>query len=57
MWQPGAGLYRCGMITAPSEHMPRTLRWLSPIVGRLARRWIAAGMGCDSDLLAEPPSA
>ena len=37
----------CGLVAAPTTH----LRWLPPALAglarRLARRWIAAGGGCD----------
>lgn len=44
-WQTGR--YICGLVAAPATH----LRWLpaqmAPLAARLARRWIAAGAGCD----------
>jgi hypothetical protein len=43
-WQ--AGQYRCRAL----QRAPRGLK-------RLVRRWIAAGAGCDSDLIALPPAA
>jgi hypothetical protein len=43
------GLYRCGVVVAPREH----LRWLPAGLARaLARRWIGAARGCDADLQA-----
>lgn len=49
-WVPAEQRYRCGVVLAPAQHLPRwlpagALRWVS----RLARRFIAAGRGCDSD--------
>ena len=42
------GLYLCGAVLAPERHLPWLPRaWASA----LARRWIAAAKGCDSDLL------
>jgi hypothetical protein len=39
--------YRCGVIVAPGRWLP----WLpAALARRLARRWIAAARGCDSDL-------
>jgi len=35
-WDEAAARYRCGLMTK---------KWLRPLVGR----WIAAGLGCDSD--------
>ncbi len=50
------GRYSCGALTAPAEvlHAAWPSRWLRPFVlpllRRLARRWIAAGQGCDCSL-------
>jgi hypothetical protein len=57
-WQADARVYRCGAITEPEsvlrQALPSRLRWLAaalaPLMGRLSRRWIAAGQGCDSSL-------
>jgi hypothetical protein len=49
-WDERLGLYRCGLLTRPAEHLPRALRRLAPWLERLARRWIAAGRGCDSSV-------
>ena len=57
-WQPTSRLYRCGAITSAAEvvqaSLPRfalgavpLLTWL---LGRVARRWVAAGIGCDCDV-------
>ncbi len=40
-WDEGRGRYLCGALDRP---------WLAP----LARRWIAAGSGCDAQLSAAP---
>ncbi len=63
----GASAYRCGLITAPHEHLPARLqqhwpalgRMLSSVLRRVAVRFISAGSGCDADLQVEParPSA
>ncbi len=61
-WNDGAARYVCGAIDAPYSVMlsrlPSGLRWLAHpvavVLPRLARRWIAAGVGCDSSLLAAP---
>ncbi len=49
VWQEDVQRYVCGLVVAPAEH----LRWLPQrltTLGRfLARRWIAAGTGCDCD--------
>ena len=55
VWSEPAARYHCGLLTDPQ----RSIRpaWLARLVGRFARRWIAAGIGCDSDLaLAEEPN-
>jgi hypothetical protein len=62
-WVDAGGHYRCGAITAPHEVLqaalpsvlPTGLRRgaamvVAPLLQRLARRWIAAGAGCDSSL-------
>lgn len=61
-WDAAQNAYRCGAMVAPREvallALPVGAQWLAPAVacllGLLARRWIAAGMGCDSSLEAEP---
>lgn len=48
-WSGDEARYFCGLVARPSAH----LRWLprraDKMFGRLARRWIAAGIGCDFD--------
>lgn len=53
-WHEDARMYRCGMIEKPAAHLPAALRWSAPLVARLARRFVAAGIGCDSSVEAEP---
>jgi hypothetical protein len=63
-WSEASAIYRCGAISDPADvlkqALPTPLRGLAPfaapVLGRLARRWIAAGVGCDSTLepLARP---
>ena len=52
-WDDRLGRYGCEAATAPK-------RWFPALPESLARglalRWIAAGRGCDSDLLAQPAS-
>lgn len=52
-WVTAEQRYRCGVVLAPAQHLPRWLRGLPAgalrWVSRLARRFIAAGRGCDSD--------
>jgi hypothetical protein len=49
-WNDAKGQYRCGALADPARWLP----WL-PARGAaaLARRWIAAGHGCDSDYVAQ----
>ncbi len=47
-WAGTGGHYRCGVLAQPKRWLP----WLPAALARwLVRRWIAAGRGCDSDLL------
>lgn len=66
-WQAEGGLYRCGAITEPqdvlSERLPQFLQPVTGVVAGVlaltAKRWVAAGVGCDCDaeLEAESPPA
>jgi hypothetical protein len=56
-WQASDGVYRCAMVGAPRQvlqALPQPWRWLFFWMARpaawLAKRWIAAGTGCDSTL-------
>jgi hypothetical protein len=61
IWDEPLGLYRCGALLQPRQMLQSALpRWLqflvaplSAVLARMARRWIAAGSGCDSDLDAQ----
>jgi hypothetical protein len=46
-WDEAAGCYRCAMVQAPQQAWPALPRLLQPLLQRWARRWIAAGAGCD----------
>jgi hypothetical protein len=56
-WEPEVLRYRCGAVTHPNavlvERLPASLQWSVPlltwVLGRLARRWVAVGIGCDCD--------
>lgn len=52
-WQPAENRYRCGLIAQPQHHLPPGLRWLAPVLRRLAHRYIAAGSGCDASYTPE----
>ena len=54
-WDDLQKQYRCGALTDPTNVLPKSLRWLSGVLRRLARRWIAAGIGCDAALEAHLP--
>lgn len=55
-WDASEGQYRCGLVSAPERFVRPA--WLARrLVSPLARRWIAAGRGCDCDLEPQPPGA
>lgn len=55
-WDEANRLYRCGALTQPRSVLPPGFRWCAPLLQRLARRWIAAGVGCDASLEVVTPS-
>jgi hypothetical protein len=55
-WDEAGSAYRCGVLSDPDRWLPGLGAPLKGWAQALARRWIAAGAGCDSDLLADPPS-
>lgn len=64
-WDAAHVQYRCGALVAPqavlTAALPVGLRWLAaplaPMLRGAGRRWIAAGVGCDSTLEVRPPQA
>lgn len=45
-WHEADTRYRCGALVSPARWLP----WLpAPLARALARRWIAAGRGCDAE--------
>ena len=52
-WDDGLSLYRCGAVTDAADVLGRRWAWAAPLLRRLARRWIAAGTGCDATITAE----
>ncbi|MBL0086024.1 MAG: hypothetical protein IPP44_04765 [Ideonella sp.] len=55
-WFDEVGRYRCAMVDKPSSVLPNLPSWAAAVTARLARRWIAQGIGCDCDLEAAPAS-
>ena len=54
-WMPAEKAYRCGVLQATSPDTlapdaPRWKRWWRQRLHRAARRWIAAGDGCDCSM-------
>jgi len=49
-WDGGQMIYRCGALTDTEAVLGPRWRWAAPVLRRLARRWIAAGAGCDARL-------
>lgn len=57
-WVPELRQYRCSAVSHPVALLrgrwPAVwhglIPWVSPLLARLAKRWIAAGQGCDSHL-------
>lgn len=52
-WDEAARQYRCGVLM-DAGRAAASGRWSGRLRLALARRWIAAGVGCDADLRAEP---
>ena len=52
-WQADTQRYGCAMASDPVAVWPRLPLALRAPMMRLAKRWIAAGAGCDSDLVAD----
>ncbi len=52
-WQVDTQRYGCAMASDPAAVWPRLPLALRAPMMLLAKRWIAAGAGCDSDLEAE----
>jgi len=52
VWDESQKMYRCGMLIQPSTYLAwLPLRWQSWFA-RCVRRWIAAGVACDSSATA-----
>ena len=54
-WNEEATRYQCGMLMQPTHYLRwLPLRWETSF-SQLVSRWIASGIGCDSDADAETP--
>jgi hypothetical protein len=53
-WSAASRRYHCGVLADPAGLWPALPAWAVPGLQRLARRWIAAGIGCDFDADAQP---
>jgi hypothetical protein len=53
-WDGGLQRYHCAAVAAPRSVWPRLPTLLHAPLSWLARRWIAAGRGCDSTLQTRP---
>ena len=52
MWNAAERRYRCGVVSEPQRYVAP--RWFGGWLARFAMRMIAAGRGCDCDLVVEP---
>ena len=48
-WNAEARRYQCGAISDPAGVLGPRWAWGAVVFSRLARRWVAAGVGCDAD--------
>ncbi|MFZ6799590.1 hypothetical protein [Undibacterium sp. Di24W] len=48
-WHADVSQYRCGMLLRPAHYLFLLPRFLETRFRSLIRRWIAAGVACDSD--------
>ncbi|MEY2633942.1 MAG: hypothetical protein RIR00_2596 [Pseudomonadota bacterium] len=49
-WMAAEGRYHCGLLSRPADFIRGLPAAWVPRWQRLARRWIAAGQGCDCDV-------
>ena len=52
-WDEAQTRYVCGMVAQPDAYITMNWPWLNRLISRWARRWIAAGVGCDSNSMIE----
>ncbi|MBX3611197.1 MAG: hypothetical protein KF871_15000 [Hydrogenophaga sp.] len=53
-WDADARQYRCGALTDSAGVLGKRWAFAAPLLRRLARRWIAAGVGCDASVEVGP---
>ena len=53
-WDEDAKRYLCGVVADPASVTGWQQPWALRALAALARRWIAAGVGCDAQLQAQP---
>lgn len=53
LWQPAEQRYGCGLVIRPKDFLVWLPQGFCGLAKLLARRWIAAGVGCDCDAEAE----
>ncbi|TDK66663.1 hypothetical protein E2I14_09430 [Sapientia aquatica] len=49
VWDQTTRQYRCGMLLTPSHYCGWLPKSLNTVTSKLIRRWIAVGVGCDSE--------
>ena len=49
-WDETQSLYRCGAVSDAVDVLGPRWAWAAPWLRLVARRWIAAGIGCDASL-------
>lgn len=50
VWQSHINRYECGMVISPSQHHRLIPLCADSVLTGIFKRWIAAGIGCDSDV-------
>ena len=56
-WSDADQRYWCGMVADPASVTGWRHPWVVRGLSRLARRWIASGVGCDAQLQVQAPSS
>ena len=49
LWNPAGQRYVCGLLSEPSRFVGVGWGWATRLTSALARRFVSAGTGCDSD--------